>query len=77
LKLGSINSINFARILAQIVYYFYSYFTAVRSSLFNIGDNVRFITPSGNFGNILAGYFAMKMGLPVDKLVGTFMPVPL
>lgn len=75
LKLGAVNSINFARILAQIVFYFYAYFSLVRKSdSFNLGDKVRFVTPTGNFGNILAGYFASKMGLPVDKLVGTFKP---
>lgn len=70
LKLGAVNSINFSRILAQIVFYFYSYYSLARkSSSFNVGDKVRFVTPTGNFGNILAGYFAVKMGLPVDKLV--------
>ncbi|GAW17904.1 hypothetical protein ANO14919_073720 [Xylariales sp. No.14919] len=69
-KLGAVNSINFSRILAQIVYYFYAYFSLARTSpSFKIGDNVRFVTPTGNFGNILAGYLATKMGLPVDKLV--------
>ncbi|KAE8150274.1 threonine synthase [Aspergillus avenaceus] len=70
LKLGAVNSINFARILAQIVFYFYAYFSLTKkSSSFKLGDKVRFVTPTGNFGNILAGYFAQKMGLPVDKLV--------
>ncbi|KAJ5587711.1 threonine synthase [Penicillium hispanicum] len=70
LKLGAVNSINFSRILAQIVFYFYSYFSLARKSpSFNVGDKVRFVTPTGNFGNILAGYFATKMGLPADKLV--------
>jgi len=74
LKLGAVNSINWSRILAQIVYYYYSYFSLAKtSSSFNIGDSVRFVTPTGNFGNILAGYFAKKMGLPVDKLFGTFV----
>lgn len=69
-KLGAVNSINWARILAQTVYYFYSYFSLARQSeSFNIGDKVRFVVPSGNFGDILAGYFAFRMGLPVDKLV--------
>ncbi|CAM1502104.1 Fc.00g040880.m01.CDS01 [Cosmosporella sp. VM-42] len=70
LKLGAVNSINFSRILAQITYYFYSYFSlAKKSSTFKIGDKVRFVVPTGNFGDILAGYFATRMGLPVDKLV--------
>lgn len=75
LQLGAVNSINFSRILAQIVYYFYSYFSLARqSSSFNVGDEVRFVTPTGNFGNILAGYFAKQMGLPVAKLVGMCSP---
>ncbi|GAB1210529.1 hypothetical protein APSETT445_009323 [Aspergillus pseudonomiae] len=70
LKLGAVNSINFSRILAQIVFYFYAYFSLARKSpTFKVGDKVRFVTPTGNFGNILAGYFATKMGLPADKLV--------
>ncbi|KAK0757833.1 hypothetical protein N5P37_009849, partial [Trichoderma harzianum] len=70
LQLGAVNSINFSRILAQIVYYFHSYFSLARqSSSFQVGDKVRFVTPTGNFGNILAGYFAKQMGLPVAKLV--------
>lgn len=70
LNLGAVNSINWARILAQIVYYFHSYFQLAKtSSNFKIGDKVRFVVPTGNFGDILAGYFATKMGLPVEKLV--------
>jgi threonine synthase len=70
LNLGAVNSINWARILAQIVYYFYSYFSLAKSSdNFNVGDKVRFVTPTGNFGDILAGYFAYRMGLPIEKLV--------
>lgn len=70
LKLGAVNSINFSRILAQIVYYFYSYFSLARQSEnFKVGDKVRFVVPTGNFGDVLAGYFAKRMGLPVDKLV--------
>ncbi|KAI1341874.1 tryptophan synthase beta subunit-like PLP-dependent enzyme [Xylariaceae sp. FL0016] len=70
MNLGAVNSINFARILAQIVYYFYSYFSLARPSPnFNVGDKVRFVVPTGNFGDILAGYFAHRMGLPTEKLV--------
>lgn len=71
LKLGAVNSINWARILAQIVYYFHAYFSLVKdsSSPFKLGDKLRFVVPTGNFGDILAGYFAQRMGLPVDKLV--------
>lgn len=71
LKLGAVNSINWARILAQIVYYFHAYFSLVKnpSANFKLGDKLRFVVPTGNFGDILAGYFAQRMGLPVEKLV--------
>lgn len=71
LKLGAVNSINWARILAQIVYYFHAYFSLVKNpnANFKIGDKLRFVVPTGNFGDILAGYFAQRMGLPVEKLV--------
>ncbi|KAL7624318.1 threonine synthase [Parahypoxylon ruwenzoriense] len=69
LNLGAVNSINWARILAQIVYYFHSYFTLVKSSGLTLGEKIRFVVPTGNFGDILAGYFAKRMGLPAEKLV--------
>ncbi|XWX01722.1 hypothetical protein V2A60_009751 [Cordyceps javanica] len=70
LNLGAVNSINWSRILAQIVYYFHAYFSLAKQSPgFTLGDKVRFVVPTGNFGDILAGYFAQRMGLPVDKLV--------
>jgi threonine synthase len=54
------------------------YFSLAKaSSSFKMGDSVRVVTPTGNFGNILAGYFAKKMGLPVEKLVGTFIQMSL
>ncbi|RLV95208.1 Threonine synthase [Spathaspora sp. JA1] len=64
---GAVNSINWARILAQQTYYFYSYFQ-LQKELVDSGK-VRFVVPSGNFGDILAGYYAYKMGLPIDKLI--------
>ncbi|WPH04696.1 Hypothetical protein R9X50_00758900 [Acrodontium crateriforme] len=68
LKLAAVNSINWARILAQITYYVHSYFSLVRQT--GISDlKPRFVVPTGNFGDILAGYFATQMGLPADKLV--------
>ncbi len=63
--LGSVNSINWARILAQIVYYFYAWFQVTRDN----SEFVSFAVPTGNFGNVLAGYYARCMGLPIDKLV--------
>ncbi|KAK4574777.1 threonine synthase [Recurvomyces mirabilis] len=67
-RLAAVNSINWARILAQITYYFHSYFTLCRQ-LDTSNPAVRFVVPTGNFGDILAGYFATRMGLPVDKLI--------
>ena len=69
MKLSSANSINIGRLLPQIVYYFDSYTKLVKSGDIQLGDAVNFIVPSGNFGNILAGYLAKKLGLPVKKLV--------
>ena len=56
-KLGAVNSINWARILAQIVYYIHSYFSLVRSPHYDKSKSLRFVVPSGNFGDILAGWF--------------------
>ncbi|PKC70791.1 threonine synthase [Rhizophagus irregularis] len=73
--LGAINSINWARILAQIVYYFYSYFQLLSSLNITIESKeskeiyLQYCVPTGNFGDILAGYYAKKMGLPISKLV--------
>ncbi|MDO9259937.1 MAG: threonine synthase [Polaromonas sp.] len=64
-KIGTVNSINWARLLAQVVYYFAGYFQATTAS----GQRVSFTVPSGNFGNVCAGHVARMMGLPVDKLV--------
>ena len=64
--LRAINSINFARILAQTVYYFYAYFQVIRET---DAKSVNFSVPTGNFGDIFAGYLAKKMGLPVGKLI--------
>ena len=64
---GAVNSINWARILAQQTYYFYSYFQLQKQA--KTTNKVRFVVPSGNFGDILAGYYAYRMGLPVDKLI--------
>ncbi|MBT0652890.1 threonine synthase [Geomobilimonas luticola] len=63
--LGAVNSINWARVLAQVVYYFYAWFRVTD----NGGANVVFSVPTGNFGDIFAGYIAKRMGLPVSKLL--------
>lgn len=65
--LRAINSINFARILAQTVYYFYAYFQLANQNL--AAGAVNFSVPTGNFGDIFAGFLAKKMGLPVGKLI--------
>jgi len=64
-KIGAVNSINWARVAAQIVYYFKGYFEATRSN----AEKVAFSVPSGNFGNICAGHIARMMGLPISRLV--------
>lgn len=67
--LSSANSINIGRLLPQIVYYFYSYKELVNANKISAGEKISFCVPTGNFGDILAGYYAKNMGLPVDKLV--------
>ncbi len=67
--LSSANSINFGRLAPQITYYFSAYCDLVSSNQIKMGDKVDFVVPTGNFGNILAGYYAKKMGLPVGKLI--------
>jgi threonine synthase len=69
LKFSSANSINWGRLVPQIVYYFSSYADIVKSGEIKSGDKVNFVVPTGNFGNILAAFYAMKMGLPVNKLI--------
>ena len=64
-KIGTVNSINWARLLAQVVYYFAGYFQATKAN----AEKVSFTVPSGNFGNVCAGHVARMMGLPIDKLV--------
>jgi threonine synthase len=77
--LGAVNSINWARVLAQMTYYFYAYYQVAKQRTssgkaggpvnFKAGGPVNFSVPTGNFGDILAGYYAKRMGLPVGKLV--------
>lgn len=65
--LTSANSINIGRLVPQIVYYFESYKYLVNHGIIQIGDKVSFSVPTGNFGDVLAGYYAYMMGLPVEK----------
>ena len=64
-KIGTVNSINWARLLAQVVYYFAGYFQATQ----NDTQKVSFSVPSGNFGNVCAGHVARMMGLPIEQLI--------
>ena len=64
-RIGTVNSINWARVVAQVVYYFKGYFAATKSN----DERVSFTVPSGNFGNVCAGHIARMMGLPIEKLV--------
>ena len=67
--LGAVNSINWARILAQTVYYFLAYFHVRKQITHPENFQIQFVVPTGNFGDILAGYYAKRMGLPMLKLV--------
>lgn len=67
--LSSANSINWGRVLPQIVYYISAYCDLLESGKIALGDKIDFCVPTGNFGNILAGYYAKHMGLPVGTLV--------
>lgn len=62
-NLAAVNSINWGRIVAQMIYYFYAYFQL------NVNDKINFVVPTGNFGNILAGFYAKQMGLPINQLL--------
>ncbi|HEU4622542.1 MAG TPA: threonine synthase, partial [Burkholderiaceae bacterium] len=64
-KIGTVNSINWARVVAQVVYYFKGYFAATKSN----DEEVSFAVPSGNFGNVCAGHIARMMGLPIRRLI--------
>lgn len=67
--LSSANSINIGRLIPQIVYYFDAYKQLVQNNSIKVGDPVNFTVPTGNFGDVLAGYFAKLMGLPVNKFI--------
>ncbi|MBQ3404847.1 MAG: threonine synthase [Oscillospiraceae bacterium] len=67
--LSSANSINWGRLLPQVVYYISTYVELVKDGKISNGDKINFCVPTGNFGDILAGFYAMRMGLPVNKLI--------
>ena len=64
INMSGVNSINWSRIVMQVVYYFFSYF-----KVSNKGEKINFSVPTGNFGDVYSGYIAKKMGLPIDKLI--------
>lgn len=66
---SSANSINIGRLLPQVVYYVYSYVTLYRKKQITEGEKLNFVVPTGNFGNILAAYYAKSIGIPVNKLI--------
>lgn len=68
-EFSSANSINFGRLLPQIVYYYYGYGQMVSSGRIQPGQQIQVVVPTGNFGNILAAYYAREMGLPINRLV--------
>lgn len=68
-RFSSANSINIGRLIPQIVYYFHSYLTLLREGKIAYDEKINFVVPTGNFGNILAGYYAKQMGLPINKLI--------
>ena len=67
--LSSANSINIGRLVPQIVYYFHAYSELLKAGVVRKGEAVDFTVPTGNFGDILAGFYAKEMGLPVRKLI--------
>ena len=66
---SSANSINFGRLAPQVVYYFSAYCDLVAQGVIRMGQEINFVVPTGNFGNILAGYYAKRMGLPIARLI--------
>lgn len=69
IRLSSANSINIGRLVPQIVYYFYGYIKLVNYGEIKDGDEINVVVPTGNFGNILAAYYAKQMGLPINKFI--------
>lgn len=69
IKLSAANSVNFGRIIFQLIYHIHSYLELVRQSEIELGDKVYLNVPSGNFGNALGGYYAMQMAVPVEKIL--------
>jgi threonine synthase len=69
IQVSAANSVNFGRIIFQTIYHVYSYLALVRQQAITMGEKIYLNVPSGNFGNALGGYYALKMGLPVEKIL--------